>query len=61
MRMAVGHKNGKIALWNIDFLIEPKLLKTVDFFKSPITSLDFVSLQNELFVAAELGGHVSIF
>jgi WD40 repeat protein len=29
--MAVGHKNGKIALWNIDYLIEPKLKKTVDF------------------------------
>lgn len=43
MRMAVGHKNGKIALWNIDFLIEPKLLKTIDFQKSTICSIDFVS------------------
>ena len=36
LRMAVGHQNGKVALWNIDNLIEPKMLKIADMFKMPI-------------------------
>ena len=45
--MCVGHENGKISLWNIDNLIEPKLLKTADMYKVTVTSLDFVSNYNE--------------
>jgi len=45
--MCVGHQNGKVVLWNIDNLIEPKMLKIADMYKSVITSLDFVSDKNE--------------
>lgn len=41
--MVVGHQNGKVVLWNIDNLIEPKWLKIADMFKMPIQSLDFVA------------------
>lgn len=59
--MCVGHENGKISLWNIDNLIEPKLLKTADMYKVTVTSLDFVSNFNEQVVAADVSGYVSLF
>jgi len=45
--MAVGHQNGKVVLWNIDNLIEPKMLKISDMFKMPIQSVDFIANYNE--------------
>lgn len=51
--MVVGHLNGRVALWNIDFLVEPKLLKVVEFSKTPILSLDFVSDLNELVIVSD--------
>jgi len=61
VRMAVGHSNGWIAFWNIDFLIEPKLLKVVDFSKTSVISIDFIGNENELIVASDMGGLVSLF
>ena len=43
LRMCVGHQNGKVVLWNIDNLIEPKMLKIADMYKMAILSVDFVA------------------
>ncbi len=59
-RMAVGHRNGKVTLWDTEFLIEPKVLKTTDFSKSTVLCLDFVSDKNDMVVASDQNGLVSL-
>ena len=33
-RVCAGYTNGRLSLWNTEFLIEPRLLKTIDHFRS---------------------------
>lgn len=60
-RMTVGHVNGWVVLWDIDYLIEAKMLKIAEFQKLSILSIDFVGNENERVIASDMGGNVGLF